>query len=322
MPTIDLAIAWTWEHDADFVRLLECAAEEAGLRTLSIRRENIAPVTEAVRGSRLHVRAFLDRASDEDEAFLPLALHLNSIAAPDGAALPIVINRFDRIRSAADKATMHLEFLSAGIRVPYTIIISPFSQTNEVDLTLTELEKLGRPFIIKPANTTGGGVGVVVGAESLRHVLEARQSHKNDKYLLQETIRPVEWSGRRAWFRSFFVCGEILLCWWDDQTHRYREVTDDERRRYGLHMLEEMTGAIRRVCRLDFFSTEVAFTADADAVSVDYVNELCDMRLQSAADDGVPDNVVRRVCRAIVGSIVREGTGRAGETGAPHRSRT
>ncbi len=305
IPTIDLAIAWTWEHDAEFVRLLETTAAGAGLRTMSIRRAEIAHVTEDVRASRLRIRAFLDRASDEEESFLPLALLLNGTAPGEGTPAPVVINRHELLQRAADKATMHLEFLNAGIRVPYTIIISPFSEEREVDLTLSELEKLGRPFIIKPANTTGGGVGVVLGAETLRHVLEARQSHKNDKYLLQETVHPVQWNGRRAWFRCFFVCGEILLCWWDDRTHRYADVTAEERQTYGLQVLEDMTRTIRTVCGLDFFSTEVAFAAGGEAVSVDYVNELCDMRLQSSAIDGVPDGVVERVCRAIVGHVRR-----------------
>ncbi len=76
---------------------------------------------------------------------------------------------------------------SHGIETLYTIIISPYNHKREVELSLSELAQLGRPFIIKPANTTGGGIGVVTGAETLKDVLEARQHHKNDKYLLQET---------------------------------------------------------------------------------------------------------------------------------------
>ena len=51
---------------------------------------------------------------------------------------------------------MHLEFITNGLYVPYTIIISPYNKKKELELSLSELARLGRPFIIKPANTTGG----------------------------------------------------------------------------------------------------------------------------------------------------------------------
>jgi hypothetical protein len=34
-------------------------------------------------------------------------------------------------------------------------------------------------------------------------------------------------------------------------------------------------------------------------VVVDYVNDICDMRLQSAYIDGVPDLIVTEICRKI-----------------------
>jgi hypothetical protein len=52
---------------------------------------------------------------------------------------------------------------------------------------------------------------------------------------------------------------------------------------------------IQEVCSLDFFSSEIALTEEARFVVVDYVNEVCDMRLQSKHRDGVPDDVVLRI---------------------------
>jgi hypothetical protein len=203
------------------------------------------------------------------------------------------------MRRAADKATMHLEFLTRGIHVPYTIIISPFNHKREVELSLSELARLGRPFIIKPANTTGGGVGVVVGAESLKDVIETRQRHKNDKYLLQEKIVPAILGERRAWFRVFFAFGEVVLCWWDDQTHIYDVLTADEEKRFDLHALRDVVAAIRDVCGLDFFSTEIVCVSSGTFVVVDYVNEICDMRLKSRHVDGVPDQIVELIAGRI-----------------------
>jgi hypothetical protein len=199
------------------------------------------------------------------------------------------------VEHAKDKATMHLEFITKGLQVPYTIIVSPYNKKREIELSLSELARLGRPFIIKPANTTGGGTGVVLGAESLKDVIETRQHHKNDKYLLQETVKPKFLDPNKAWFRVLYGFGEIIPCWWDDITHEYRRITHEEETRYGIAVLRDVMRTIQEVCSLDFFSSEIALTEEARFVVVDYVNEVCDMRLQSKHRDGVPDDVVLRI---------------------------
>jgi hypothetical protein len=60
-----------------------------------------------------------------------------------------------------------------------------------------------------------------------------------------------------------------------------------------------ITKKIAEVCRLDFFSTEIAVTESRRFVTVDYVNDICDMRLQSQHKDGVPDIVVKEICHHI-----------------------
>jgi hypothetical protein len=199
---------------------------------------------------------------------------------------------------------MHLEFLAGGVRVPFTIIVSPYNSSPEIALTLTDLAGLGRPFIIKPANTTGGGIGVVTGAETLKDVLETRQHHKNDKYILQEKVVPVEQGGLKAWFRIFYVLGEVIPAWWDDTTHIYRSMSPAEAAAHGLEPLMVIPRRIADICGLHFFSTEIALNARGEFLAVDYVNETCDMRLQSVAHDGVPDAVVRAVARRIARSCL------------------
>jgi hypothetical protein len=287
----DLAIAWCWEYDREFIGLIQAAAAERSLSMYLISRQNLAETLDRLRDGTLAVRLMLDRASDEDELFLPLAHYLQR----KSPASTRVLNPYELMRRAADKATMHLEFLTRGIHVPYTIIISPFNHKREVELSLSELARLGRPFIIKPANTTGGGVGVVVGAESLKDIIETRQHHKNDKYLLQEKIVPTTFDGQRAWFRVFYAFGEIALCWWDDQTHIYDDVTTEDEERFGLSMLRQIALEIKDVCGLEFFSTEIACVSSGMPVVVDYVNEMCDMRLKSQYADGVPDRIVKLI---------------------------
>jgi hypothetical protein len=293
--TYDLAIAWNWEYDREFVTCVQDHARRNNTALLEIRTENVESVFDMLKREKIRFRYLLDRASDEDEKFQPLARYVIKQFRSGDKTSPRPINPHDLLNLAADKATMHLEFLAHGIEVPYTIIVSPYNHKHEVELTLTELAKLGRPFIIKPANTTGGGIGVVIGAETLKEIIDARQSHKNDKYLLQETIKPTELAGRRAWFRVFYAFDDIITCWWDDITHIYSLLNRAEERHLGLEQLRTITRRVQAVCQLEFFSTELVCTADGRCVAVDYVNEMCDMRLQSQCSDGVPDMVVQRI---------------------------
>ena len=288
MDTFSLGIAWNWAYDEDFVAGIERACAERGLTTYRIDPSNVHETHQRLLTGSLSFANFLDRASDDDESFGPIAVMIERSSIR-------TFNPHEFVEHAKDKATMHLELITKGLQVPYTIIVSPYNKKREPELTLTELAKLGRPFIIKPANTTGGGAGVVLGAESLKDVLDTRQHHKNDKYLLQETVKPKFLDGHRAWFRVLYGFGEIIPCWWNDLTHEYRRITIEEEAKYGIGVLRGMMGTIQEVCQLDFFSSEIALTEDGRFVVVDYVNEVCDMRLQSKHRDGVPDDIVRRI---------------------------
>jgi hypothetical protein len=283
---IDMAVAWDWQYDRDFISLIDAQCRRRGLRLCAPAAHDAAEVAAALNSGALRVGTFLDRAAPDEEPFAGLAGAMRSSGAR-------CLNPPEAVARAADKATMHLEFLSHGIAVPYTIIISPYNRERQVELSLEQLARLGRPFIIKPANTTGGGTGVITGAETLRDVIDSRKHHRDDKYLLQEKVLPALCGGRRAWFRVFYVCGGIFPCWWDDMTHVYAEVTPEAAgegcQGVSFSPLVSMTREIGGVCGLDFFSTEIAMTAMGSFVAVDYVNEICDMRLQSRHPDGVPD---------------------------------
>ena len=303
---VDLALAVSWEHDHDFVHLVERELEQRGMRSYVVRPFNLAETLDLVRRKKLIFRFFLDRASDEDPAYLPLVQWANR-PRTDGEHRTLVINAHHHLLRASDKATMHLEFISHGLHTPYTIIVSPYNHKKELELSLSELANLGRPFVIKPANTTGGGIGVVTGAESLKDIIAARQRHKNDKYLLQKFITPTHLEGRRAWFRVFYAFGETFLCWWDDRTHVYEEVSREDEGRFGLGDYHEIARRIFGICALDFFSSEVALAEDKTPIIVDYVNEICDMRFQSRHPDGVPDAVVNRIVGALCAFVTARG---------------
>lgn len=301
---VDLALAVSWQYDEPFVELIERAIQEAGMRSYVVRPFNVTETLEKLRRKTLEFRFLLDRASDEDVNFHPL-VHWAKRPLSSGEVRVSMINAPHHLARAADKATMHLELIAHGVHTPYTIIVSPYAHKRELELSITELANLGRPFVIKPANTTGGGIGVVTGAESLKDIIAARQHHRNDKYLLQKFITPAVLGDRRAWFRVFYAFGETILCWWDDLTHIYDEVSADEESRFGLEGLHAIGRNVAKICALDFFSSEVSLTDDGTPVVVDYVNEVCDMRLKSRHRDGVPDAVVQTIIQALTRFIRR-----------------
>jgi hypothetical protein len=288
----DLAITFDWEYDRDFIRLVEESSRNRGLRTITIAPAEAARVVEAFRSGDLDFRVLLDRASGSSPDFISL----QALAVEMGRD---VIEGLDKLRWASDKATMHLELLTAGIRIPYTVILPSHETEPELALRPEDLAPLGVPFVIKPANTTGGSVGVVADAAGPVDVLAARRTYPADKYLLQERIVPEVRDGKRFWFRGFYVLGEVHLTWWDDRTHLYAELGYDEAAARSLGPIYAIVRTIARVSRLRFFSTEIARDFRGRLLVVDYVNEICDMRLQSSHPDGVPDVVVARIANRI-----------------------
>lgn len=289
----NFAIATDCPSDAEYIQLLERAAHQSNLTTYLIKPDNLDETVKKFLNREIEFHFYYDRASDTSPEFLKLYHLVLSQRLP-------VLDYLDNLNRAADKATMHLEFLTHAIQTPYTIIIPPVRKTEELLLSVADISKLGRPFIIKPANTTGGGIGVVDGAESLQDVLQARWEFENDKYLLQEKVIPQVRDGKRFWFRGFYTCGLVKCAWWDDTTHIYNILTASDIERYGLEPLFSITHNIAEVCKLNFFSTEIARNLHDEFVVVDYVNEICDMRLQSRHVNGVSDEIVNKIAERIV----------------------
>lgn len=285
MTRYDLCLAWNWEYDADFVAILEAACLARGLSLWQVTPANITAALETLSAPDTEILSFLDRASEAEANFIPLV----EWAAGHGV---FEINPHERALHAVNKASMHLEFITAGIHTPHTIILPPYSQ--QTYLSFLDLSPLGGKFIVKPAHG-GGGEGVVLEVSTLGQVLEARQAHPQDYYLLQAHISPVQLAGRPAWFRVLFCGGRIYPFWWEMESHVYVAVEEEEDNRFGLGSVASTTRTIAQVCGLNLFSTEIALTASGHFVVVDYVNNPIDLRLQSATPDGVPDETVRDI---------------------------
>ncbi|RPI94082.1 MAG: hypothetical protein EHM40_07740 [Chloroflexi bacterium] len=284
----DLCLPWYWEYDIDFVQMNERACEEQGLSFWQITPNDLLESITALYKGEKTFRTILDR-SQYDSRFEPI--HRWSRQHPVRRINPAEVSAWSE-----DKTTMHLEFITAGIYTPYTILLSPFIEQPVLpDLDLTPL---GDQFVIKPSNG-GGGEGVILGAFSMDQIRRARMEFPDQKYLVQETVTSRTIQGQLAWFRIFYANGKTFPCWWHPLTHVFSIVTPQEENRYELTSLHEITRRIASICRLDWFSTEIALTLQAFVV-VDYVNDGIDTRVQSRAVDGVPDEVMQGIAQQLV----------------------
>ena len=112
--------------------------------------------------------------------------------------------------------------------------------------------------------------------------------------------------------------GDLIPFWWkplDLSTRQpcYRRLTPTEIRRHRLQPLLEFMRLLGDICGLRWFSTELClsegpetsrFTVpgadgrDRPVVAIDYVNDQCDVDVQSRWPGAPPDDVVRHVaCR-------------------------
>jgi hypothetical protein len=284
----DLCLPWYWEHDIDFVHHVEQACTSQGLTLWQITPDNLLESIQALYEREHTFKALLDRSQGEDR-FLPIDYWARENNRKR-------INPAELSAWSEDKATMHLELISAGIHTPYTILLPPF--VDQPTLRSLDLTPLGSQFVIKPSHG-GGSEGVVLGASSLDQILRARMEFPRQKYLVQATVTPRTIQGRPAWFRVFYAAGSTYPCWWHPLTHVYAPVTPSEENRHELTPLHDLTLRIASLCRLDWFTTEIALTLD-DFIVVDYVNDQIDTRVQSKAVDGAPDEVIRSVAQQLV----------------------
>ncbi|MBC7878125.1 MAG: hypothetical protein H7Y59_13225 [Anaerolineales bacterium] len=283
----DLCLPWYWEYDDVFVGMVERACIEEGISLWQIKPDNLLESITALYKGITTFKTLLHRGQG-DVRFDPIPNWAREYNARR-------INPLEISAWSEDKATMHLELISSGLHTPYTVLLAPFLEqpvVQEIDLT-----PLGESFVIKPSNG-GGGEGVIVGASSVDEILQARMEFPEQKYLIQAHVRPQTIQKSPAWFRVFYANGETYPCWWDTNTHIYATVTAEEESQYRLGRLRDVTMRIASICKLDWFSTEIAL-AD-EFVVIDYVNDEIDTRVQSAAMDGVPDEIMENIAKQLV----------------------
>jgi hypothetical protein len=257
----------------------------------------------------LWVRAFLE-AFERDEVWARALLNMHSEHhLPDDPfhrlvdlaerRKTVVIDPPSVARAAFDKSLLHGRLESAGLAVPPTIIVKS-AEAPFLTLTPEQREFLGTPFVIKPARGYGRR-GVILDARDEKDLQRSISAWPDEKYLLQRKINPRELEGRPAYWRLFFVFGELWWCWWNCFTDRYTEVTAEEIERLNLQPLGVGMRKLAVLTGMNFFSSEIAQTNSGDFIWIDYVNDQCHMLTQSANPKmGVPDRVVEAIALRLV----------------------
>lgn len=293
-----LCLLWYWEYDADFAEAIHSACAGQVVSLWQVTPDSLPQAVAGLMTGQTGFAVLLDRGQYH-AGFLPILEAAKRLGA-------YRINPRELSSWSEDKATMHLELINSGIETPYTIILAPFVE--QPLLPTLDLSPLGSQFVIKPA-VGGGGEGVTMEATSLEQILRARVEYAEQKYLVQAHIWPRDLGGCPAWFRIFYVDGRIHPCWWDPATHIYRPLTTEEEQRFALAPLRQLTARIAAICRLDWFSTELALAEDGKFVAIDYVNDSIDLRPQSKAQDGVPDRIIHEIAHDLVALAARKRQG-------------
>lgn len=303
MKTYDFALAWDGALKERFVSLLKAACRERKLSFLWISQDNLKTVARDLDQKSLKVNVLLDTEATYNKKGDIYARICYAVKDSGG----VVINDPDRAKAAIDKSVMHYELINAGIMAPYTLVVRNWEPAS-FRLPDDEKQKLGIPFIIKPA-LGYGQLGVIRDARgSISEIARARKFDRGDNFLLQEKVVPIELGGRRTWFRVFNVFDAIIPCWWDDQANRYEHVCYEEFNQYSLFPLTKIVSKISAITRMAWFSSEIAIdnkNGQKRFLVIDYVNDQCDMTSQSETPSGVPDLVAQFTADRIVDAAYR-----------------
>ena len=298
MKEYNFGLNWSVKTKEHFVNALKESCQKKDLSFLWISDDNVRNVIKRLENAELKINFLLDTEATYNRNNDPYARVCYAVKDSGG----VIINDPDRARQAVDKSIMHYELINAGIETPFSVVVRNWEPAS-FRLTEEERKNLGAPFVIKPA-CGYARQGVVEDAQgTIREIARARNYDKGDNFLLQEKINPIELGGKRAWFRIFHVFDTIIPCWWHDQTCCYEHLSEEEFRNFRLTPLARIVSRIANIIPMIWFSTEIAIDKKPGQqrfVAIDYVNDQCDMTVQSEDETGVPDSIVEFTAKCIV----------------------
>ena len=243
-----------------------------------------------VRSEEVSVRVLLDLTANQTIPDDPYTLLAREVKSRRGH----VIDDPDQTAAVAHKGRFHKILEQNQIPVPETIVVNR-SELGSFRITDELKRRIGVPFVVKPA-WGDSGVGVIVDGrteDDLRR--SAEESANSDAFLIQKRVTMKDLGQHKGWFRMFFVCGTVIACWWDPQSHEYHMVTPTQIKKYKLASLGRIMRGIARLSKMTKFSAEICLHEDGKFYAVDYVNADPDMNPRSFYANGVPDEVVRHI---------------------------
>jgi hypothetical protein len=256
-------------------------------------------------------------------------------AVQDSGGRPV--NAPARSRLFTDKAAAHLELARHGLGVPESIILRPWTADRKVTTDEWQRLRLDEPgaFVyVKPANGYGGRgvhrIPVSTPDALTTAIASARNSDRRETYLVQREVRCVRFRcddgvTRPAYWRVLHCLGDFLVFWWNGHEAAcgrpaYREVTLNEVYRLELQPLYEAAEALADLCGLEWFSTEFCLSEggepsrfmlrgadglDRPLVVIDYVNDQCDVDVQSRCPGAPPDAIVAHLAERFAETAAR-----------------
>lgn len=298
MERYNFGLNWENTKEESFISFLKQACEKRKFSFLWVHKENIESVVKKLEKGKLRIDVFLDGEGTFNKKDDLYARACYAVKDSNG----IIINDPDRTRTAIDKSVSHFELANAGVQTPYTVIMRNWESGN-FKLTSFEKEKLGNPFIIKPAFGYGqkGLNREATGSKS--EIATARSFDPDDHFLLQKKIVPITFNKKRAWFRVLHVFNTIIPCWWDDQQNLYTHISSDEFKDLNFQNAIDAVVKIAQLSQMSWFSTEIALEKIGRKnrfIAVDYINDQCDLTTQTESPGGVPNNIVRYITKKIV----------------------
>ena len=295
---IDFCLGWGPWPDEPFSDTVREHCRARKLSCMICKDAHVRKVIWGLEAGSMRMGFHLDLNAAYEEAGDPYARL--AYAAKDSGT--VVVNEPDHAKAAANKAVVHYQFERAGIPVPNTVVVRNWEPAG-FKLTPAEQKRLGRPFIIKPARGYGKQGIAKANGGTVKEIARARRYDRGDDFLLQQFIEPVWFGYRMGWFRIFYILGEVIICWWDKETEHFACTSPDEFDKYNLLPLFEIMCRISRTVSMNFFSTELAIAGNGNKrryVAIDYVNDPCDLTLQSDSHCGVPDRVVDHIAERLV----------------------
>jgi len=304
MKEYDIALIWNSREDCYFAKLIRDICRKKGRSFFWIDESNAKIALRNILSDKLHIMVLIDTDAtynEPDDIFAKVCY----AAKDQGTA---IVNDPDTTCIAIDKAIMYYRLLEHGIDVPYTKIIRSW-QSKQFKLSKAQKEQIGAPFIIKPSQGYARRGLIRAATGSSYGIAKARAFDPDDHFLLQKKVKATYFDKKKGWFRAYRVFDTIIPCWWDDIKSTYEHISRHEFKKYKLKPLFDITTKIAQITDMLWFSTEIAVTKNRDGskryMSIDHVNDQCDMTPLSQAPDGIPEHIVKFTAKALVSNAIK-----------------